>query len=198
MSPYTKNKCYIHIQRCAFHVFSSNNRCFSTVDVDDFVKKTKQSLQQYQRSTLIIVHSLNLNSDLYVFQDSKKFFKRADLVRKEQEEYFKKCGIKVRTRCRQLVVVLFILSCSNTVSHLSRNRDPMMLRFIRMFCVYCAVFPNLPLLPASVGSERDFWEPGMGCTVKNPCLDAWQKDKSLCPKTFYFLDALPEIPIQQQ
>lgn len=46
-------------------------------------------------------------------------------------------------------------------------------------CVYCAVFPNLPLLPASVGSERDFWEPGMGCMVKNPWPDAWWKDQSL-------------------
>lgn len=35
-------------------------------------------------------------------------------------------------------------------------------------CVYCAVSPKLPLLPASVGSERDFWESGMGCTVEIP------------------------------
>lgn len=35
--------------------FSPNSRCYSTVD--DFVKKTKQSLQQNQRSTLIIVRS---------------------------------------------------------------------------------------------------------------------------------------------
>lgn len=29
------------------------------------------------------------------FQESKKFFKRADLVQKEREDYFKRCGYKV-------------------------------------------------------------------------------------------------------
>lgn len=57
-------------------------------------------------------------------------------------------------------------SCANTVSYLCRNHDAMMLRFIRVFVFTVLFLQNLPLLPASVGSERDFWESGMGCTVE--------------------------------
>lgn len=59
-------------------------------------------------------------------------------------------------------------SCANTVSHLCRNHNAMMLRFIRVFVFTVLFLQNLPLLPASVGSERDFWESGMGCTVEIP------------------------------
>lgn len=31
------------------------------------------------------------------YQDNKKFFKRSELARMEQEDYFKRCGYKVNT-----------------------------------------------------------------------------------------------------
>jgi len=34
---------------------------------------------------------------LLFLQDSKKYFKRADLARKEEEEYYRRCGYKVQT-----------------------------------------------------------------------------------------------------
>lgn len=37
----------------------------------------------------------NTSQRFVSLQESKKCFKRADLARKEKEEYFKKCGFKV-------------------------------------------------------------------------------------------------------
>lgn len=57
------------------------------------------------------------------FQDSKKFFKRADLVRKEQEEYFKRCGYKVCATWKPKVIFVHT-SVSILIVHLSRTHDP--------------------------------------------------------------------------
>lgn len=32
---------------------------------------------------------------MVIFQNTKKYFKRAELARKEEEEYFKRCGYTV-------------------------------------------------------------------------------------------------------
>lgn len=42
-----------------------------------------------------IVRKRKLIEDKDLIDDSKKFFKRSDLARKEQEDYFKRCGYKV-------------------------------------------------------------------------------------------------------
>lgn len=40
--------------------------------------------------------TLYIDAVLVLFlQDSKKYFKRADLARKEEEEYYRRCGYKV-------------------------------------------------------------------------------------------------------
>ncbi|XP_043980683.1 pre-mRNA-splicing factor 18 isoform X1 [Gambusia affinis] len=44
-----------------------------------------------------IARKRKLLEEKELIDDSKKFFKRADLVRKEKEEYFKRCGYKVQT-----------------------------------------------------------------------------------------------------
>lgn len=55
--------------------------------------------------------------------------------------------------------------------------------FVSVFTVL--FFPNLPLLPASVGSERRSWEPGMGLHSESSWQDAWWKGQNtLCPKGF--------------
>ena len=106
------------------------------------------------------------------FQNSRKFFKRADLVHKEQEEYFKKCGYKVCVMWSEghspyLMSKILFTMYPGIINHSDAQ-------VYMSACVYCAVFPNLPLLPASVGSERDFWKPGMGCKVKIP---VWMHDE---------------------
>lgn len=176
--------------------FSPNSRCYSTVD--DFVKKTKQSLQQNQRSTLTIVHSKSKLVTCMCSRTPKSFSNGPILCARNKKNTFKDVDTRsvpdVDNWLFSFPQIVVFQYCQPFIQE-SWSYDAQV--YTNVF-VYCAVFPNLPLLPASVGSERDFWEPGMGCTVKNPWLDAWQKDKSLCPKTFYFLDALPEIPIQQQ
>lgn len=50
---------------------------------------------RWQCGGTFIIPFVWLNQMNLFFQGSKKFFKRADLVRKEQEEYFQRCGYKV-------------------------------------------------------------------------------------------------------
>ncbi|CDQ85105.1 unnamed protein product [Oncorhynchus mykiss] len=42
-----------------------------------------------------IVRKRKLIEDKDLIDDSKKYFKRADLARKEEDEYFERCGYKV-------------------------------------------------------------------------------------------------------
>lgn len=71
-----------------------------------------------------------------------------------------------------------------------------MLRCTLVFVFTVLFFPNLPLLPASVDSERDSWEPGMGLHGETN-KGAWQKDKQLCPIGFHFLDTLSESTLSK-
>ncbi|XP_056273357.1 pre-mRNA-splicing factor 18 isoform X1 [Pseudoliparis swirei] len=49
-----------------------------------------------------IVRKRKLIEDKDLIDDSKKFFKRSDLARKEQEDYFKRCGYKVQRESSEI------------------------------------------------------------------------------------------------
>lgn len=119
-------------------------------------------------------HFIVLN--MSVSQDSKKYFKRADLARKEQEDYFRRCGYKVDAK-----PVLF-LSLFHKAHHFAASfqlplisyflYDSLILQlnifarkqirpgldaqvYISLYiCVYCAVFPQ----PASTACICRFRE----------------------------------------
>lgn len=106
------------------------------------------------------------------FQDSKKFFKRADLVRKEQEEYFKRCGFKVQKIIfvHISVQILFIIYPGIMIHFDAQDYERLCLLscFFKPTSAACICRFRERLLRARYGMHGE-----------NPWLDAWWKDRSL-------------------
>lgn len=69
------------------------------IDVSMDCSRMFRSSDQFTLYTAVFLTAVFLCNDvlLLFLQDSKKYFKRADLARKEEEEYYRRCGYKVQT-----------------------------------------------------------------------------------------------------
>lgn len=74
--------------------------------------------------------------------------------------------------------LLYMYSCSLDVEPVFHQR--IWVGFDSQYLYLCLLFfpPDLPLLPASVGSARDSWQPGMGLCYDCSQQDAWEKGQN--------------------
>lgn len=124
-----------------------------------------------------IARKRKLVEDKQLVDDTKRFFKRSDLARKEQEDYFRRCGYKVDvsitfylflSNSLRIIEIpafhqfyhVFSMIAKNTVVKLFLQENRMrsgidaQVYISVCICVYCAVFPQ----PASAACICRFRE----------------------------------------